>query len=157
MQIQYSSLQQAVFVDQLVFSQSPTDPVFSAGGDSGSLIYDETHAGRRTLVRRFPGIWHATRHHDRQSVELRGGSTQHRSARNPSEQGLLISTIQQVLDEHRADLMHKPGVLSVAVGLSRSQPGRTKILIYCDRHVDVPATLDGFEVETITTPPFRVG
>ena len=43
-QIQYSLVQRAVFVDQLVFSRPPSEGPFSAGGDSGSLIYDNANA-----------------------------------------------------------------------------------------------------------------
>lgn len=39
-QVKYDLFQKATFIDQIVVSQSRTDPPFSNGGDSGSLIYD---------------------------------------------------------------------------------------------------------------------
>ena len=38
--VKYAMFQKATFVDQIIVSQSPGDPAFSNGGDSGSLVYD---------------------------------------------------------------------------------------------------------------------
>jgi hypothetical protein len=38
--VQYEFFQTATFVDQIIVSQSPAEEDFSAGGDSGALVYD---------------------------------------------------------------------------------------------------------------------
>lgn len=50
--VKYDLFQKATFVDQIVVSQPRTDPPFSNGGDSGSLVYD---AGGRCIGLLFAG------------------------------------------------------------------------------------------------------
>jgi len=43
-QVKYELFQKATYVDQIIISQSPAEEAFSNGGDSGSLVYDNTNA-----------------------------------------------------------------------------------------------------------------
>jgi len=51
-QVKYDLFLKATFVDQIVVSQSPVEEPFSAGGDSGSLVYD---AGNNCVGLLFAG------------------------------------------------------------------------------------------------------
>jgi hypothetical protein len=50
--VDYDSLGSGVFVDQIIISQPQEAPRFSAGGDSGSLVYD---SDRRCIGLLFAG------------------------------------------------------------------------------------------------------
>lgn len=43
-QVKYDMLEKATFVDQIIVSQPSSEEAFSSGGDSGSLVYDDTNA-----------------------------------------------------------------------------------------------------------------
>ncbi|HEY5915333.1 MAG TPA: hypothetical protein VJA21_32525 [Verrucomicrobiae bacterium] len=51
-QVKYDLFRQATFVDQIIVSQAASQPEFSNGGDSGSLVYD---ADRRCIGLLFGG------------------------------------------------------------------------------------------------------
>jgi hypothetical protein len=65
--------------------------------------------------------------------------------------------VKQVIERHRAALLALPTAHSVAYGISPRDSAR-RILVYGTSPTppsNLPASLEGFEVEWVTSAPFR--
>ena len=66
--------------------------------------------------------------------------------------------LKDVLERHRTLVMQAKGVVGVAVGLSKADPGKRAIQVYVTTNEwpeGVPRQLDGFDVELVKTSGFR--
>jgi hypothetical protein len=63
------------------------------------------------------------------------------------------ATPKDVLDRHRSEIMNLEGVVGVAYGISPTEPGAKRILVYTtrrDRPAGLPDEIEGHAVETVT-------
>lgn len=61
----------------------------------------------------------------------------------------------QVIARHRDHVLALPGVTGIAWGLSPTQSGQRRILIYGSEGTEVPATLEHLPVELVVSREFH--
>ena len=151
---------------------------FSAGGDSGSLIVSgscsptgsETNGDNAPIALLFAGSSTSTVGNPIQDVVSALGisfvGTSTCSAplaaaatvfgREPLQNDLDFATM--IKDRHAPDLMARPEVIGVGVGVRDEDPGQAAIVLYIDStrpaHPRVPDTIDGIAVKVVATEPF---
>jgi len=162
------------YTNQIVINGSG----FSAGGDSGSLIVSNTTSCHQPVGLLFAGSSTDTIANPigqvlnkvgaalGRSVSFVGGtctSSPAQSAQSSGAEGLqlpeqAVEDAGKVLEQHRYDLMSRPGVLGTGVGASDADAQQAAIVVYVDKTAAVqpqlPTHVDGVPVKAHMTDPF---
>ncbi|HET9419070.1 MAG TPA: hypothetical protein VFO30_06985 [Chthoniobacterales bacterium] len=161
------------YTNQIVINGSG----FSAGGDSGSLIVSNTsnchqpvgllYAGSSTdtIANPIGEVLNKVGTALGRSVNFVGStctSSPAQSAQATGAEGLqlpeqAVEHTSRVLEQHRHDLMSRPGVLGAGVGASESG-NEAAVVVYVDNTAgaqpQLPAHVDGVPVKVHLTDPF---
>jgi len=162
------------YTNQIVINGSG----FSAGGDSGSLIVSNTSTCHRPVGLLFAGsstdtianpigeVLNKVGNALGQSVSFVGGtctSSPAQSAQSPGAEGLqlpeqAVEHASRILEQHRYDLMSRPGVLGAGVGAADSDSQQAAVVVYVDKtgsaRPQLLPHLDGVPVKVQLTDPF---
>lgn len=146
---------------------------FSGGGDSGSLIVSN-NACHQPVALLFAGNSTQTIGNPigevlskvgtalGSAVSFVGGTC---SAAAPGVESATVAPTQNdidfatmIKDRHAPDLMARPEVIGVGVGVRDEDPGKAAIVLYVDStrpaHPNIPDSIDGVPVKVVATEPF---
>jgi hypothetical protein len=157
------------YTNQVVINST----TFSAGGDSGSLIVSNNTchqpvallfagSSSQTIGNPIAEVLSKMSGSLGSSISFVGGSC---SALTTGIESATIAPTQNdidfatmIKDRHVPDLMARPEVIGVGVGVRDEDPSQAAIVLYIDStrptHPRVPDTIDGVAVKVVATDPF---